>query len=484
MTSPSHDDHPWSAFEVGLVTLELESPLLVGAAEGDNLFDAVFVTDANGLPCIPGESLAGVLRHALAGGGDPDTHARCRQVFGYQQRAEGEASRIRISFAHAHGRDDLPVPFRGAPKDDEVLAFLQSGVGRDHVRIGMHGAAEDRGKFDELAVPAGARFTFEICLSHQAGISLAELVGLLGRPEVRLGRGTRRGLGCFQVKRVLHACFDLSKGKDLERLATLHVALDQAVRSAILKPLDLPAPMPGDGWAHGVLTLAPLGTWGVGGGIPTGLEPEREEEKAGTPWDRVPLTERRIVWKNQGERDQGAVQSGEEAAFVVPASAVKGALRHRTAFHARRLAKAWLDPEDVSSPEATEAEAALFGEVRETLDGRPEGHPGRVHLADLYVSQGVERVPLQHVSLDRFTQGPMDHLLYDEVSLVGGRLQFSLDVRVDQGLKPEHRMAFQAALDDLCQGRLAFGAGRGHGRFTGTVEWTKPSNWLQEATHA
>lgn len=289
MTTPRHEPHPWSAFEVGLVTLEMETPLLVGAAEGDNLFDAVFVTDANGLPCIPGESLAGVLRHALAEGDDPRTNSRCKQVFGYQERAEGDASRIRISFAQTHGRDDLPVPFRGAAKEDEVLSFLQSGVGRDHVRIGMHGAADDRGKFDELVVPAGARFTFEICLSHEADMKLEELVAILARSEVTLGRGTRRGLGRFHVKRVRHASFDLSQPKDLDRLKELPAALDKAAASNVLKELKIPKPELGKGWARVVLTLQPVGTWGVGGGIPTGMEPPRDEEKKQTPWDRVPL---------------------------------------------------------------------------------------------------------------------------------------------------------------------------------------------------
>ena len=44
-------------------TIEFTTPFLVGAGEEDFFSDAVFVADANGLPAIPGSSIAGVLRH-------------------------------------------------------------------------------------------------------------------------------------------------------------------------------------------------------------------------------------------------------------------------------------------------------------------------------------------------------------------------------------------------------------------------------------
>ncbi len=471
----NYAESPWRAFELALVTIELESAFLVGAQDGDNLFDAVFVTDANGLPCIPGESLAGILRHALAGAGDSKEDKRCQEVFGFQAADDGKASRVRISFAHAHGKDDRPVPFRGAKVvDDPVLAAMQAGVGRDHVRLGQHGAVDGRGKFDELLVPAGARFTFEISLARDSGITLAELLAQLARPEVRIGGKTRRGLGSFRLVRASGAAFDLTKKDDVRRLGRVNVAIDRAVGCSELKELSLPKPAAAEGVRRGTLTLRPIGTWMVGGGIPVGAEggePARSGGKEGSdekPWDRVPLRERRISWSGDKAGARGQVSADEKSDFLLPASSVKGSLRHRTAFHSRRLSGTWLESQG-SYDGSTADESLLFGEVRHGDTGKP----GCVSLSDFYIAPSkVQLTPLQHVSLDRFTQGPMDHLLYDELAL--GEVELKLDIVITEKAGEDYSVAFkalQAAIDDLCQGRLSLGAGRGHGRFQGQVSW-------------
>ncbi len=460
--------YAWQKFELGLITIQFDSPFLVGGGDDDLLFDSVFVTDANGLPCIPGTTLAGILRHALAGSGGV-TEGDCRKAFGYQASDEGEASRVRFSFAHVHSASDQPVPFRGA-KYDKILSFLAAGAARDHVWLGMNGAADERAKFDELIVPAGARFTFELTVSHLSPFRLAPLVAVLDRAEVRLGRGTRRGLGRFRVVRARVAQFDLTRAEDLELLGQLPVALDQASGKDVLKELTLPGTTENQSWTCGKLSLKPLGTWMVGGGIPTGQEPERDDERN---WDRLPLTERRIQWTGA----QGKPQTGEigEDSFVLPASSIKGALRHRTAFHARRLAGIYRTDASQPWPELTPEECELFGEVR----GSDSGKPGHVHFSDVYLSRAqVPYEPFQHVSLDRFTQGPMDHLLYNEVSLGATTLEVDVAVHLASGLSTRARQAFKAALDDLLNGRLSLGSGRGHGRFLGAVNWE--SNWLEE----
>ncbi len=456
---------PWKHFELAYVTIELESAFIVGAADSDNLFDAVFVTDANGLPTIPGESLAGVVRHALSVTGNPETDEVCKEVFGFQEGSDGAASRVRFSFAHVHDESDRPVPFRGAKTQDKVLSTLQAGVGRDHVRIGKHGTAEHQGKFDQLIIPAGARFTFEIALSRESGKSITDLLEILARPEVRIGGKTRSGLGRFKVVRAASAEFDLSKREDLKRLGKLRVALEKAVHSDLLKALRIPQARGDKKSLHGTLKLKPIGTWMIGGGMPTGREPERGREG---PWDRVPLSETKIVWTQGKQGEYGKVLEEKNAPYLLPASSVKGALRHRTSFHARRLSGRWFG--ECEHQNFTAEEELLFGAVR----GKDAGEPGRVYLSDIYLDPNTPLQSLQHVSLDRFTQGPMDHLLYDE--LVLGQCELAIDVTIDdsylEGQDGERaKQALQAALDDLCQGRLALGAGRGHGRFTGTIEW-------------
>lgn len=470
--SKTNDARPWLVFEVARVTIEMESAFLVGSGEGDGLHDAVFAADANGLPAIPGETLAGVMRHSLADGKDPATDERCRKVFGFQERNSGEASAVRVSWAQAHGCDDRPAPFRGAPLADPVLGIMSAGLPRDHVRIGPNGAVHERGKFDELVVPAGARFTFELVVDDRSPLGAAKLAALLERPDVRLGRATRRGLGRFRVVRLATACFDLRDEGDRERYLRLPVALEDGDGGA-LDRVTSNRPESGDRWAVGTIRLEANDTWLVGGTLRSGREKQRKGDGK-QEWDRFPFTERHIVWKpGPADRDRGEVVKVEDAPFVVPASSVKGALRHRTAFHARRESKDWLC-DDLARIEAAPEEVELFGEVRDGDSGRP----GRVVLDDARVKAGASFAAFQHVCLDRFTQGPMDGLLFDELAVYGGKLEIGVVVRRD-GLSREARRAFAAALDDLCSGRIALGAGRSHGRFTGVVTWNDEGAWME-----
>lgn len=463
----SVSQNPWKAFSLAYITIEMESAFIIGASGSDNLFDAVFVTDANGLPCVPGESLAGVLRHALAGEDGPSKDSLCCELFGYQRAGGGASSRVRLSFAHAHNQNDSPVPFRGAKlSGDPVLSALIGGVGRDHVRIGGNGAAENRGKFDELLIPAGARFTFEICLSEEAKVDITRLVAVLTRPEVRLGGKTRSGLGRFKVVKAKSARFDLAQKPDLENLGRLPVALEEAYNSPLLKEIDIPEPSRSSRFLEVRLRLKPLGTWMVGGGTPTGREPTRSKEE---PWDRVPLSEPRISWRN----GIGEVHERERAPYLLPASSVKGAIRHRTAFHARRLQRLWMKD---GGGDAVEEEAFLFGDVR----AGDSGEPGLVMISDVYLPSDTRLQALQHVSLDRFTQGPMDHMLYDELALAECELRLDITINRKCTENKVAAEALQCALNDLCRGRLALGAGRGHGRFGGSLVWQSEETLLKE----
>jgi len=456
---------PWSRFDLGLVTIEFVTAMLVGAGDSDGLHDDVFACDANGLPVLPATSIAGVLRHALAGSADPATDSACRELFGYQAGPEGKSSAVRFSFGHLHDARDLPVRARGA-SDDAVIRFLRAGSTRDHVRIDGRGVVDDRGKFDELVVPAGARFTFEVSVDHACGKRFTDIVSLLEQHQVRFGRRSRSGLGHFRVVRAKFVTVDLSKPEGVDLMGRLPVCLRDLAedRSGLLQQVSLGKEATATGWARCRVTLNPLGTWAIGGGDPTGREPSVGREKE---WDRLPLTEGRVLWKESGGKSIGEVRSGRGAAFLIPGSSVKGALRHRVGFHARRLGGKWLKS-GMDKPAPDPAELTLFGSVRD----REGGRPGRVFISDVYLEPGeVSYVAQQHVSLDRFTQGPMDHLLFDELTLGDARIVLDILVRDPDSLDDHGRKALQCSLDDLCEGRLAVGVGRGHGRFHGTVEW-------------
>jgi CRISPR/Cas system CMR subunit Cmr4 (Cas7 group RAMP superfamily) len=458
--------HRGARQSIARVTIEAVTPFTVGTGGGDDLRDSICVTDANGLPAIPGSSLAGVLRHALAGPEGPDRDPRCRDLFGYQERDQGQSSRLEVSWAQVHDEQDRPVPFRrpgGAPLS-AVLAYLAVGVTRDHVRLNERGAVDDHGKFDETLVPAGARFTFELTVSDPGAGEMDRLLEILASPALRLGGRSRRGCGRFTVVRVLRRDFDLTRPGDRADWMTLPRALHQEAKC--LRPVEPPRAAAPGGYASVRLVLRPEDYWLVGGG-----EPLEEYARGGKIPDLLPVTEARIVWTG-GRAAIGQLQK------LLPASAVKGALRHRVAFHARRAAGAWApDAGPVAPGDTPPAVTALFGEAKDARGA--DGEPGRVFLSDLYLRDTQSRPGhLDHVCIDRFTAGPMDGMLFGEAPLFAGEQEIVVEVVVDRrGLQAADLRLLDRALRDLAGGRLALGGGanRGHGYFRGRLE---PDDWL------
>lgn len=454
-------------FELARVTLEFTSPFRIGAGGWDPLVDAFFATDANGLPALPGTSIAGVLRHAAT---DAWGKEAAERIFGFQERNDGRASCLRVSWGQVHGQDNQPVPFRGANLDDPVLAALAAGVVRDHVRIDVRGTADDAGKFDEQVAPAGARFTFELVMLEGSGVTLADILGLLRSPSVRLGSGGRKGLGRFEM-RAKGAGFDLRDSKSRALFETLPTGLHEAVPEGLLAEITPEPPASSQRWRTGTLELQPVDYWIFGGGDPW-REPEHRRQQGGEEWiNMVPVEMRRVEWTS----GKGVVT---DPVPVVPGSSVKGALRHRVEFHARRRARRFCD---VSSDavgqvgsELDRSVSALFGRIkgRESDD---DGRPGRLLIADGR-ARDFAWGRLDHVSLDRFTQGPLDRALFGEAPLFGGTIELdvALDVGVgDDRVSDDALRALEEAFQDLCSERLAIGAGanRGHGFCLGTLTW-------------
>lgn len=509
--------------DLARVTIELLAPTRVsGQLDQLTPWDAAFVVDPNGLPAIPGPTIAGVLRHAFAESlnEDPDKGDRTRSAFGYQEdnlgggdkAKEGQSSRVVVSWAHALDGEGKTVSFAPRPpglrNDDEVLTLLRQGVLRDHVKLDARGVADAHTKFDEVMVPAGARFHFEVRVDGPKdgeGL-LTELLGLLNSPVTRFGGATRRGLGAFKIVEsgVQRRRFDLTRAEDRKRLGLLPVDLAQAVPPGVLEPVSLEADVePPVGWASGTLYLASRDYWLMGGGQPRPGRPEHRHEKRSVQRDgerktevsedyvdRVPVTEPRIQWR----AGRGKVTTGDELEHLLPASGLKGALRHRTEWHYRRYTRSASDRRAISvvDPSVAEAEelyhafseakdealpdlGRLFGSVKERPMARgesdePGGEAGRVFFEDGRFANAKHFKHFgrqDHVSLDRFTQGPMDGLLFSEASLYGAMLQIGVIVRLDQDTPVAARRAFAAALEDLCGGRVAVGAhaARGYGFF-------------------
>ena len=511
-------------FDIARVVLELTSPFRIsGQEDTGSPWDATFVVDPNGVPAIPGASMAGVLRHAFAlahGEEDPDTGPLTTRLFGYQRKDDGRASRLSVSWGHALGADGVPASMTPrAPsaenRTDAVLELLRTGVLRDHVALSHRGVAGEHTKYDELLVPCGARFLFELRLdrAEEDAASLTELLTLLAGPWTRLGGSTRRGMGAFRLCSVQKRSFDLRRKDDRSALARLPGDLSMPIPAGVLSEASVPGPTVSAGWVTATLDLVPEDYWLFGGGHPHRPEHQSQKEKVQRrgnddpkaktelfQWEsainRVPVTERRIRWLD----GRGTVTSADTPEHLAPASSVKGAIRHRAEFHCRRLAGAgvsvgvqpWeaapnLLKEQVETLAATPSEpiSALFGFIktrsREGADEESLGNAGRVFFEDAWLDEPTYG-RLDHVSLDRFTHGPMDGMLFSEAPLYKGRMvRMHLAVQTEPGLPAEAIRAFAAALDDLCQGRLALGAhsARGLGYFQGLLTWSDRGQWIR-----
>jgi len=416
------------------ITLEAATPFLVGRASRD-LWDAVWVADANGLPTLPGSSLAGVLRSAMRGRLPAST---VDSLFG-SAGERGHGSRLSVSWAALHDQSGRPVTGTISPEAaqaDPVLRHALQGLVRDHVRLTHIGTAQRTGKFDEAVVGPGHRFTFELELagSQADEPSWTAILAWFGSGEVTVGGKTRRGLGSFRSVAVRQGVFDLSTADGCDAWARHPTDLggdSPALRRWDNGPSGDPSNM-----MTATLCLAPVGLWLFGKG-----EPEDTEADIG------PKSETAIAWDADGRGSVGPSQP------LLAGSSIKGALAHRAAFHAnaQRLLAAREGAErealrreilrEANNRSANPVARELFGSVRGT-DG--SGEAGRVRIADVYLAQTPARTVLPHVSVDRFTAGARNGFLFKEETF--GATAVEIVARVDRRIGKAAREALHLAL--------------------------------------
>ncbi len=455
---------------VARVTLQAETPFLIGSGEKDLMSDAGFAADANGLPALPGASIAGVLRHAFAA---QDSAAES-DLFGCPEES---GSRLMVSWGAIHDASGHAVEglLRASRiQGDPVLRNAVESKIRDHVRIGHRGAAADQGKFDQRCVAAGHRFTFELMLegSEADAAYWATLLGIIRSETFRLGGKTRAGLGRFTTGRIADRIFDLTNKADFAAFCSHPVSLAEG---DALSASEMVSTLRDEDAVVAELSLAPEGFWMFGGGT---------DERV----DMVPVSELRIAW--DPKTGKGGVSKPE---FYVPGSSVKGAIAHRTAFYHNvergRFADKGADLDAVSGT-GNEAVRDLFGWIKGDLGrdtGRTEGQRGRVLIDDVFLGP-VEQRPkklVNHVSIDRFTGGArtLSGALFSERPFFrGDPITLRLVIVEKTRISGAARRALGRALKDLATGRLTLGAGagRGNGAFIaeGGVRWSDNGEWI------
>lgn len=438
---------------VSRIVLEAETPFTVGSGEKDLLTDALVAKDVNGLPYLPGTSLAGVIRSACGIKRQEDT------PFGYQDKNGGQGSRVIFSDGVMIGKDGRPVDgLRTKIQNDEFYAHFKMLPIRQHVRINSLGSTDKGGKFDEQVTYQGTRFCFEMELlstgSEEEALFYEKMLNVLRRSTFRVGGGTHNGFGLMKVVLLQRRDYDLTNPDDLESYVSRSAALDSPLEGAKKLTTDT---ITDSTWKRYTLKLQPKDFFLFGSGM--------GDDEA----DMTPVSEAYIVWTD-------GKPTFQERGILIPATSVKGALAHRTAYHWNKLKKRFVD-NDGEKPltgDACPAVEAIFGKAGQDSD--KDIKCGNIMLSDVIISAGQktegEKI-MNHVAIDRFTGGTMDGALFTEkvINGLGREIQLTVDVRKDSIQDEDIRKAFELALQDVAHGLLPLGGGvnRGNGTFVKTL---------------
>lgn len=436
------------------VVVEADTPIAIGTGREDIVTDAPVVRDVNGLPYIPATSLTGVIRHALRIGKEDKN-----VVFGYHDKNGGQGSRLILTDAVMIGEEGNAMDgICNIPNDDFYSHYNEKNV-RQHVRITDKGVADTKGygKFDNEVVYKGTRFVFEMeLLSDEIEVEDFEnSLNQLYDETFRIGGGTRCGYGKLKVKKREQATLDMMDAKDRRAYLKKSSSLSSPWEFENARVHEKGRTSASTGWTKYELKLEPLDFMLFGSGM--------GDDEA----DNTPMTDIVVEWNEQGK------PCFSKQKTLIPATSVKGALAHRTAYHFNK--RKGIFAENLKSKEernkyvggCNDAVQALFGASVDDVANK-RGKRGNVILSDV-IQHEVETKVFHHNKIDYFTGGTIDGALFQEKSIWGKGKSYELEILVDnKALADEDvKWAFEQSLKDLCEGLLPLGGvtGRGNGVF-------------------
>ena len=419
------------------ITLEAETPLKVGSADSDFMKDSPIQKDWNGLPMILGTSIAGVLRKDFEGNDD--------EVFGKEFGSK-------VIFSNAllvdeNGKVNEGLLLEKTP----FLELFDNLPQREHTAITEKGVAKEHSKFDEEVVYKGTQFKFVLEMLDD-NASFEQLLAMLQSPAFRLGGGSTKGFGKFKVLEILTQTIETPQA-----LANYSSSLNSTEGSRV----DLSTTNEAKNHSIYRLNIAPDDFFMFGSGF--------GDDDA----DQIPVVEKVMDY---GKKDLS------QKHILIPATSVKGAIAHRTAYHFNLQNKFFIGNEKVKKV-VTE----LFGEAKNSKD-KIDGSKGKLLFSDLFKLDRNETKVFDHVAIDRFTGGGLDGALFQEKT-TAQEDEWEVEILLEhykenKNLSDEEKKeeknkyqkavkAFESTLDDVCSGMLPLGGAttKGHGVFTGT--WSK-----------
>ncbi|WP_448604652.1 RAMP superfamily CRISPR-associated protein [Thermoleptolyngbya sp.] len=485
-------------------TLIAESPLHIGGVHNDPTVDLTLAVNGAGNYYIPGTSLAGALRGWMEELGEGS-----RIMSTLWGPRLGQNSRTQSNDGHASW-----VLVEDAVIQGDVQTEVRDGVGIDR----FCGSAAEYIKFDRAILPKGSTLQLHITLDRviekdpqsNRKISLsdaewnlvcqawAELLHALQAGKLSLGAAKTRGLGTVRLENV-----QVQEQVFSSKAGILALLKGESGNSSIF---DLSAATPRKVRPGLTVTIhwEPIS--------PLMVKAERE----GIAVDMLPLVS----------------GTGDQVAFVLPGSAIKGALRtqaerivrtvcpafnrvtaEKPAGSKRASLKAFLQQVEVPLVET------LFGKAAKTEGGQQQGRMGALAIADCYADhtisvsqweavqtakessellQALQDAKLPdvqqafHVAVDRWTGGAADQFLYTTLEPMGIQwqpivLRLNLTRLEGADLQKQSVALLLLVLRDLIQGRipLGYGVNRGMGAIAlKSISFTASGANLPEAIQA
>ena len=470
--------------------MEAKTPLAVGNGEKDIMSDALVAKDVNGLPYIPGTSIAGVVRHMIG-------EENAKSFLGYQninKKSDGEGSKIIFSDAKIlNSKSEIVDGLNQEVFGDSLLKHYQELPIRQHTRIGSNGTVVGTGKFDEQICFAGTRFCFEIEMVAEENDSDANFKLALKKihnKTFRIGGGTRSGFGKIEVSKLYTKTLDLKKPEDLKLYLAKNSNLSLEWNGWVEETIAEEKLNPNE-WDTIEFNIHARDFFLFGSGFGD-VDGEA---------DMTPVKGAIVVWDNKN----GTLKGSQ---VLIPATSLKGALAHRIAFHWNKLNKIFVGSPLVkyvagfsdkkrTKPIVNPAVKVLFGYEGE-VNGKKVQNRGNLIFHDI-IKYDINNTNINkqvHVSIDRFTGGAKANsgALFTEKNVYGGdSMVFHISILKDNNnivglanqvyesmpdklrvqignidrFKQTINDAFNNAISDLKNGMLPLGGGtaRGNGIF-------------------
>jgi len=450
------------------VVLECTTPLIIGSGNKTIKTDSQINTDCNGLPFIPGTTLTGILRHTFEER-FANSGYNYDELFGYIRGKKGSGSRLIITEAKILDPEGIVIDgLQDADtwsknRKDFLNQFSALPI-RQHAKIGHQGTTVDGGKFDEEVIFKGTRFCFEMELVSNDATNKSffeKALDVIASETFSIGGKTNSGFGKMKVHIIKYKYlnFDNKDQFDLYLDKSAQINYNWSAYTDY-KPSEIEK-----GLTKYVLDLAPEDFIFFSSGFGNGNA------------DNTSVKEKFVEWEGDKAHFVEAAQS-----ILIPATSVKGAIAHRTAYHYNKLKGCFANKEanfDEITGKNNNAVFALFGsEGEKNAQGKTQNkRKGIAIFSDvLQVKKTTTREKVfNHVAIDRFTGGTIDGALFNGEYLYAKDEKITLEIFVDESKitkdKDDVIKAFELALADVKKGLLPLGGGvtKGNGTFSGKL---------------